>query len=111
MIFRRRLIFTSWPRPHHWSVRAIINPRSTNAPALSSAADATSLAVLRSLDAPILVATLSAAGGPVMTVRFGAHNPDGFLQYMRIDGDPKVYLMSRFIGAEWLAAVDAMEAR
>jgi len=63
------------------------------------------------LDAPILVATLSAAGGPVMTVRFGAHNPDGFLQYMRIDGDPKVYLMSRFIGAEWLAAVDAMEAR
>ena len=46
-----------------------------------------------------------------MTVRFGAHNPEGFLQYMRIEGDPKVYLMSRFIGAEWLAAAQGVEAQ
>ena len=46
-----------------------------------------------------------------MTVRFGALNPEGFLQYMRIDGDSKVYLMSRFIGAEWLAALEGVTAR
>ncbi len=46
-----------------------------------------------------------------LTVRFGALNPEGFLQYMRIDGDPKVYLMSRFIGAEWAAALEGVKAR
>jgi hypothetical protein len=30
---------------------------------------------------------------------------------MRIRGDPKVYLMSRFIGAEWMAAFEGMETR
>lgn len=63
------------------------------------------------LDEPVVVATLAGAGGKGLTVRFGALNPEGFLQYMRIDGDPKVYLMSRFIGAEWMAAFDAMKAR
>ena len=63
------------------------------------------------LDEPAVVATLAGPGGKGLTVRFGALNPEGFLQYMRIDGDPKVYLMSRFIGAEWTAALDAMTAR
>ena len=58
------------------------------------------------------MATLSGAGGGKgLTVRFGALNPEGFLQYMRIDGDPKVYLMSRFIGAEWTAALEGLKAR
>jgi hypothetical protein len=63
------------------------------------------------LDEPVVVATLSGAGGKNLTVRFGALNPEGFLQYMRIDGDSKVYLMSRFIGAEWTAALDALKTR
>ena len=63
------------------------------------------------LDEPVVVATLSGAGGKGLTVRFGALNPEGFLQYMRIDGDPKVYLMSRFIGAEWTAALEGLKAR
>jgi uncharacterized protein DUF4340 len=63
------------------------------------------------LDEPVVVATLSGTGGKSLTVRFGNLNPEGFLQYMRIDGDPKVYMMSRFIGAEWTAALDAMKAR
>lgn len=58
------------------------------------------------LEEPVVLATVAAAGGRSLTVRFGALNPEGFLQYMRIDGDPKVYLMSRFIGAEWLAALE-----
>jgi hypothetical protein len=63
------------------------------------------------LEDPAVVAALWGPAGHVLTVRFGAHNPEGFLQYMRIEGDPKVYLMSRFIGAEWLAAVEGVEAR
>ena len=63
------------------------------------------------LDEPVLTATLSGPAGQPLTVRFGALNPEGFLQYMRIDGDPKVYLMSRFIGAEWLAALEGVTAR
>jgi hypothetical protein len=63
------------------------------------------------LDAPVVVATLALPGGRMLTVRFGALNPEGFLQYMRIDGDPRVYLMSRFIGAEWAAALEALKAR
>ncbi len=61
------------------------------------------------LEEPVVVATLAAPGGRPLTVRFGALNPEGFLQYMRIDGDPKVYLMSRFIGAEWAAALEGMK--
>ncbi len=61
------------------------------------------------LEDPVVVATIAGAGGRALTVRFGALNPEGFLQYMRIDGDPKVYLMSRFIGAEWLAALEGMK--
>jgi hypothetical protein len=63
------------------------------------------------LEDPAVVAALWGPAGHVLTVRFGARNPEGFLQYMRIEGDPKVYLMSRFIGAEWLAAVEGVEAR
>jgi hypothetical protein len=63
------------------------------------------------LEDPAIVAALSGPSGHLLTVRFGAHNPEGFLQYMRIEGDPRVYLMSRFIGAEWLAVLDGLEAR
>ena len=63
------------------------------------------------LEEPVVVAALSAPSGHLLTVEFGAHNPDGFLQYMRIKGDPKVYLMSRFVGAEWTAALEGMETR
>jgi hypothetical protein len=63
------------------------------------------------LEDPVVVAALWGPAGHVLTVRFGARNPEGFLQYMRIEGDPRVYLMSRFIGAEWLAVVEGLEAR
>ena len=63
------------------------------------------------LEQPVVVAALAGLGGQPLTVRFGALNPEGFLQYMRIDGDPKVYLMSRFVGAEWAAALEGLIAR
>lgn len=64
------------------------------------------------LEQPVVVAALAGpGGGQALTVRFGALNPEGFLQYMRIDGDSRVYLMSRFIGAEWAAALEGVTAR
>jgi len=59
------------------------------------------------LNAPEIVAKLYEAGNePVLTIRFGARNPDGFLQYMQIEGDRSVYLMSRFVGEGWTASLE-----
>jgi hypothetical protein len=61
------------------------------------------------LDAPQVVAKLYEAGeAPALAVRFGARNPDGFLQYMQIEGDSSVYLMSRFVGEGWTAALESI---
>jgi hypothetical protein len=58
------------------------------------------------LDPPRIEARLYRRGfRPILAAHFGSHNPDGFLQYMRIDGDPNVYLVSRFIGEEWAEAL------
>ena len=59
------------------------------------------------LDVPRITASFYVSDGdPVLTVHFGARNPDEFLQYMRIDNDDHLYLMSRFIGEAWLGAFD-----
>ena len=44
-------------------------------------------------------------------MRFGARNPEEYLQYMRLDGDARLYLMSRFVGEEWSQAMSAAMAR
>jgi hypothetical protein len=60
------------------------------------------------LDAPQIVARLyDGSDRLILAAVFGGPNPDGFLQYMRIEGDGRLYLMSRFIGAEWLAALES----
>jgi hypothetical protein len=59
------------------------------------------------LDVPRMTASFYVSGAdPVLTVHFGARNPDEFLQYMRIDNDDRLYLMSRFIGEAWLGVFD-----
>jgi hypothetical protein len=59
------------------------------------------------LDVPRITASFYLSStDPVLTVHFGARNPDEFLQYMRIDNDDHLYLMSRFIGEAWLGAFD-----
>jgi hypothetical protein len=64
------------------------------------------------LDPPQLAATLyDETGGPVLTARFGVRNPEEYLQYMRLDGDARLYLMSRFVGEEWDRALSAVIAR
>ena len=60
------------------------------------------------LDPPQLSAALYGEGSePILTARFGEHNPEGYLQYMRIEGDAQLYLMSRFVGGEWSEALIA----
>jgi hypothetical protein len=64
------------------------------------------------LEPPLLSATLYAEDGtPVLTARFGARNPDEFLQYMRVEGDARLFLMSRFVGEEWAEVMNAALAR
>lgn len=53
------------------------------------------------LDPPGFVATLYRGQTRVLEAGFGAVNPQQVLQYMRLTGHDQVYLMSRFIGAEW----------
>ena len=71
--------------------------------AAAEVADATAF----ELDRPALTVTVHAGGAdPVLTARFGAYNPEGILQYMRLDGDGTVYLMSRFVAGEWQTALE-----
>jgi hypothetical protein len=64
------------------------------------------------LDPPRISVKLYASGGaPALAVRFGELNPDGFLQYTRIERDDRLFLMSRFIGAAWEQALDGVSPR
>ena len=47
--------------------------------------------------------TASLVGGGSLALTFGRQTPEGSVQYLRLDGDDRVYLMSRFVGEEWEA--------
>lgn len=53
------------------------------------------------LDPPGYTAVLYRGSTPVLGAEFGAPNPQKVLQYMRVQGHDRIYLMSRFIGEEW----------
>jgi len=62
------------------------------------------------LEPPHLAAVLYRGSSPVLSVRFGNRNPEGFLQYMAVEGQPQLYLMSGFVGDEWTHALqEALE--
>ena len=64
------------------------------------------------LDPPRIAAKFYDAGGnAVLAIRFGELNPDGFLQYARVEGDDRLYLLSRFIGEAWEHALDGVPPR
>jgi hypothetical protein len=44
---------------------------------------------------------------PVLTAHFGGRNPDGYLQYVTVEGRRELFLLSRFVGEEWDAVVKA----
>lgn len=57
------------------------------------------------LKPPQIGAVLYRGSAPVLSVRFGNRNPEGFLQYMAVEGQPQLYLMSGFVGEEWTHAL------
>lgn len=63
------------------------------------------------LDRPALSIVLHTDSGPALRAQFGGRNPDNMLQYMEIEGRPELFLMSRFVGQEWLAVAEGVFAR
>jgi len=60
---------------------------------------------------PALSVTLFAGPEPVLQARFGARNAEDLLQYMTLAGRDGLYLMSRFVGQQWDAAIEAVAWR
>jgi hypothetical protein len=60
---------------------------------------------------PDLSVTLFAAGQRVLQAHFGARNAEDLLQYMTLSGSDDMYLMSRFVGQQWDASIEAVQPR
>jgi hypothetical protein len=60
---------------------------------------------------PELSVALFAGPEQVLRARFGARNAEDLLQYMTLDGRDGMYLMSRFVGQQWDASIEAVQPR
>jgi hypothetical protein len=58
------------------------------------------------LDPPTYLVSLQQADGAATVADFGMLNPSGTSQYVRLIGQPKVYLMPRHVGTEWEVTAD-----
>ncbi len=58
------------------------------------------------LDPPSYVVSLEKAGRSVVVADFGTLNPSTTSQYVRLVGQPTLYLMPRHVGAEWELMAD-----
>jgi hypothetical protein len=58
------------------------------------------------LDPPRMLITLTVGSGQRTSVAFGEATPAQNSQYARLIGQPNVYLLSRYVGAEWQIAAD-----
>ena len=63
------------------------------------------------LDPPRYTVHLWAGRQPVLTAVFGATNPQGLFQYVRVDGRDALYLLPVFVGREWERVLAAADAR
>ena len=63
------------------------------------------------LDPAHVSVTLYAGPAQVLTAHFGADNPGGLLQYMRVEGRSEVFLMSRFVGQQWEQLANQLATR
>lgn len=63
------------------------------------------------LSPPALGVTLFAGPERVLQARFGARNAEDLLQYMTVEGRDELFLMSRFVGQQWDASIEAVRAR
>jgi hypothetical protein len=58
------------------------------------------------LDPPAYVVSLVAEDHSTVVADFGTLNPSGTSQYVRLLGQPTLYLLSRYVGAEWQLTAD-----
>ncbi len=58
------------------------------------------------LDPPAMVAVLETEAGTAAIVNFGTLNPASTSHYVRLGGQPAVYLLSRHVGDEWHLVLD-----
>ncbi len=58
------------------------------------------------LDPPHLLVSVVANTGKTSSVTFGEPTPAQNAQYVRVIGQPDLYLMPRYVGVEWELAVD-----
>ncbi len=58
------------------------------------------------LDPPAYVVSLEQPDRSVIVADFGTLNPSGTSQYLRLVGQPTVYLMPRHVGTEWEVTAD-----
>ena len=58
------------------------------------------------LDPPVYAVSLVAADHSTVVADFGTLNPSGTSQYVRLLGQPTLYLLSRHVGGEWQLAAD-----
>ncbi|MFL5281248.1 MAG: DUF4340 domain-containing protein [Rhodopila sp.] len=58
------------------------------------------------LDPPRLLVSVVAKTGKTSNVAFGETTPAQNAQYVRVIGQPNLYLLSRYVGVEWELAVD-----
>ena len=58
------------------------------------------------LDPPHLLVNIVAKTGKTSSVTFGEATPAQNAQYVRVIGQPNLYLLSRYVGVEWALAVD-----
>lgn len=63
------------------------------------------------LDDPRLTVSLSSGFSTLVEASFGELSADGFSQYMSVRGRGEVFLMSRFVGAEWATVAEATSSR
>ena len=58
------------------------------------------------LDPPAYLVSLEQPDRPAIVADFGTLNPSGTSQYLRLVGQPTVYLMPRHVGTEWEVTAD-----
>lgn len=58
------------------------------------------------LDPPAYLVALTADDHPAIVADFGTLNPANTAQYVRLVGQPKLYLLPRHVGAEWQLTAD-----
>lgn len=79
---------------------------SSPARTLEGAGDAGASLAGFKLDPPGHVVTLTTADRASVTADFGTLNPTGTSQYVRLVGQPTLYLLPRHVGGEWQLAAD-----